>query len=272
VSKELGLHQKIGIVIPTLGTRPAYLNGLLISISKLSIPVKVVVVCPNIESLLLPEVPELNLNITKINDDGIGLAAAINKGFDYLNTPYWNWIGDDDEVVSEGLELILKYLEMNPHKSFGWGKCTYIDELSNSLATNKIGSFSSKIISFGPNFFPQPSCLFRSDITKQIGALDTSIKYAFDQDFIMRLLLLGPGAFISEISSKYRWHSDTLTSKNVFSSFIESFSIRMKYASKRGISILLLNIILLPFIFLVLQFSRAFFRLTSFVKNFLKIS
>jgi hypothetical protein len=257
----------IGIVIPTLGTRPEYLGNLLQSISECDFSLEVVLVCPNPGNLQLPSQSHLGFPMRIIQDDGKGVAAAINKGFTALDSKYWNWFGDDDQVVARGIKQLQQSLESNPDKSFAWGRCAYIDAGSAHIATNNTGIFSSKVIFFGPNLVPQPSCLFRVDATHEIGGLKTSLSYAFDQDLITRLLLRGSGIYLDEVSSKYRWHSETLTSKNSLSSFLESFLIRFEYAKQKGVFTQILNIMMLPITYILIQTSRAIFKIKVFQSN-----
>jgi len=255
----------LGIVIPTLGDRIEYLHQLFMSLDEFKISIEVVVVCPKSQILDIKSLYQGSANFKIVEDQGIGLANAINQGFREINSKYWNWIGDDDKLLAVGIEKIIDKLESDSNLSFGWGSCAYIDESSNVLSINKTGKMASKIIFFGPNLIPQPSCVFRSELTKAVGVLDTRLKYAFDQDLIMRLLKIKNAIFLPVLSAEYRWHASSLTATNKRDSARESFNVRLHSSKKFRRDLYIINYFTFPIVKVILKISRSHFRLRKFL-------
>ena len=260
----------LGIVIPTLGDRMEYLHQLFMSFDAFKISIEVVVVCPKSQVLAITSMYRGSANLKIVEDQGTGLANAINQGFREINSKYWNWIGDDDKLLADGIEKIIEKLESDNDLSFGWGGCTYIDESSNILSMNKTGRIASKIIFFGPNLIPQPSCVFRFELTKEVGILNTRLKYAFDQDLIMRLLKIKKGIFLPVLSAEYRWHDNSLTAANKSDSARESLNVRLHSSKELGRSLYIVNYFTYPIVKMILSISRGHFRIRKFINHSIK--
>jgi glycosyltransferase involved in cell wall biosynthesis len=89
------LNQRVGIVVPTLGERPDYLEQCLKSIRKAG-ESHILIVAP--KSFDNSGLISSGLVDSVIEDPGAGLPAAINQGIDSLpkSVEYINWLGDDD--------------------------------------------------------------------------------------------------------------------------------------------------------------------------------
>lgn len=254
---------KFGIVIPTLGERIGYLSDLMRSLKFFTMDIQVIVVCPRTRFSAINAANDANLNLTLVEDPGEGLASAINCGFKLVTAQYWNWIGDDDLCDSSGIEAIIEYLDEADELTFGWGNCVYINERTEKIGLNRMGMFAAKLIFFGPNLIPQPSCVFRVRETYRVGALDVGLKFAFDQDLIMKFLKHKNYIHIPIVSSRYRWHGTTLTSSNRRSSARESLGLRIKYSKERFGILAFVNFLTFPLVKLTLFSSSIVFRLKS---------
>lgn len=268
--QNLNNRVTLGIVIPTLGDRMEYLDQLFVSLDGFKISIEVVVVCPKSQILAITSLYRGSANLKIVEDQGTGLANAINQGFREINSKYWNWIGDDDKLIPVGVEKIIEKLECDSNLSFGWGGCAYIDEASNVLSINKTGRMASKIIFFGPNLIPQPSCVFRFELTKEVGVLDPRLKFAFDQDLIMRLLKIKNGIFLPVLSAEYRWHANSLTATNKRDSAKESLNVRLHSSKEFRRALYIVNYFTFPIVKVILKTSRGHFRIRKFLKYSLK--
>jgi len=257
------LIPKLGIVIPTLGERIEYLSELLQSLTTFNLDIQVIVVAPRSKFSAINAANDTYMRLLLVEDAGAGLASAINSGFKSVTAQYWNWIGDDDLCDSSGIEAVIKSLDGNDRLNFGWGNCVYINEQSEKIGLNKIGAFAAKLIYFGPNLIPQPSCVFRVRETFRVGALDPRLKFTFDQDLIMKLLRHKNYIHIPVVSSRYRWHRSTLTSSNRKSSARESLGLRIKYSKENFGLLAFLNLFTFPLVKLAIFASSLVFRKKS---------
>jgi secreted protein with Ig-like and vWFA domain len=96
------VNSSVGIVVPTLGTRPDYLRQSLTSIRAAGRSL-IHIVAPS--SVDFASVIEPDLFDAVIDDPGLGLAAAIDVGMHSFpdSVVFVNWLGDDDELVAKHL-------------------------------------------------------------------------------------------------------------------------------------------------------------------------
>ena len=201
---------KTGVVVPTMGTRPDYLRQCLTSIRAAGGSL-IHIVTPS--SVDFATVIEPDLFDAVIDDPGLGLAAAIDVGLKSFpdSVVYVNWLGDDDELVAGSIHRAVSVLEDNSRIALVYGGCEYIDVDGNQIWKNKSGKYASPLIHFGPQLIPQPGALMRRDAYMAIGGLNTSYKWAFDLDLLLRLKKVGALQFVDTTLAKFRWHEGSLS-------------------------------------------------------------
>ena len=221
-------HTEIGIVVPTLGTRPKYLEQCLRSIRGAG-NVLIYIVIPN--SVLLPAEITFDLYDQVIVDPGLGLAAAIHKGLVSFpeSVKYINWIGDDDLLKPESLTMTSRVLQQNKQTVLVFGGCDYIDSSDQVIFTNKSGKYAVPLMRFGPQLIPQPGSLFRREAYEKIGGLNPEFKWAFDLDLLIRLSQIGKLEFLNCTLASFRWHEDSLSVGGRDGSVREASRIRKRF-------------------------------------------
>ena len=216
----------IGIVIPTMGTRPEFLKQSLASIRSAG-NATIHIVAP--ESAKLASVLDPNSYDALVVDPGTGLSAAIDAGLRSFpsNVEYINWLGDDDLLTEGSLDHALSVLAGNPSIALVYGGCEYIDGDGKSLWLNKSGLYAKYLMRFGPQLVPQPGSLMRRDMYDQIGGLDHQYKWAFDLDLLIRLSRVGQLQFAPRTLAKFRWHEGSLSVGGRKGSVTEASKIRV---------------------------------------------
>ena len=201
---------EIGIVVPTLGTRPEYLLQCLRSIRDAGSSF-IYIVMP-VSASLPPEVTT-DLYDRVIADPGTGLAAAIHAGLVAFPEPvrFINWLGDDDLLKPGSLETTSDVLKKDANAVLVFGGCEYIDSTSELIFTNKSGKYAVPLMRIGPQLIPQPGSLFRRDAYEKIGGLNSEFKWAFDLDLLIRLSQVGTFKFLNRTLASFRWHEDSLS-------------------------------------------------------------
>jgi GT2 family glycosyltransferase len=188
-----------GIVIPTLGNRTDYLMACIQSIRNAGYTY-LCVVSPD---------KQLGKNLLDacfveqfVHQSGTGIANAINVAFAHLpdHIQFLSWLGDDDLLEIDSMEIARQCLISNPSATAVYGKCRYIDSEGREIGVNKIGSLASRMLRFGPCLIPQPGSLIRRTSFKRIGGLDESYDCAFDLDMFIKLQSIGPTTSVSEAS------------------------------------------------------------------------
>ena len=216
----------IGIVIPTMGTRPEFLRQSLASIRSAG-NATIHIVAP--ESAKLASVLDPDSYDALIVDPGTGLSAAIDAGLRSFpsNVEYINWLGDDDLLIEGSLNHALRILVDNANIALIYGGCEYVDGDGKSLWLNKSGSYAKYLMRFGPQLIPQPGSLMRRDAYEKIGGLDHQYKWAFDLDLFIRLSRVGKLQFTPRTLAKFRWHDGSLSVGGRNGSVAEASVIRI---------------------------------------------
>ena len=218
---------KIGIVVPTLGSRPEYLLQALTSIRDAG-ECFIVIVAPtqaNVEKIL-----DRKLFDELVEDPMRGLVGAINTGVQALpqQIEYFNWLGDDDTLTPNSLRMSSSPLKDDPEIVCVFGMCQYVNKDGQPIYKNKSGRFAVPLLKFGPQLIPQPGALFRKTSFNKVGGLDPNYKCAFDLDLLLKLKKIGKIHYIPHQLSSFRWHSDSLSVKSRSMSVHEARKIRQK--------------------------------------------
>jgi GT2 family glycosyltransferase len=217
-----------GIVIPTLGNRTDYLMACIQSIRNAGYTY-LCVVSPD---------KQLGKNLLDacfveqfVHQSGTGIANAINVAFAHLpdHIQFLSWLGDDDLLEIDSMEIARQCLISNPSATAVYGKCRYIDSEGREIGVNKIGSLASRMLRFGPCLIPQPGSLIRRTSFKRIGGLDESYDCAFDLDMFIKLQSIGPTKYVGEILSSFRWHPDSKSVQQRSTSVSEASKIRISH-------------------------------------------
>ena len=197
------------IVVPTLGNRPDHLRDCLRSITQQAPSPDIVVVGPDTPTV---RSAAAHAGATWLPDPG-SQTRAINAGVGVASDAirYVNWLGDDDLLEPDSIEVTRSALERNPDATVAYGACRYIDADGKQLWVSKAGPWASRILSWGPDLIPQPGMLVRLDAWRAVGGVDESYRFAFDLDLLLKLRRIGPLVDVGRIVSSFRWHADSLT-------------------------------------------------------------
>ena len=221
----------IGIVVPTLGSRPEYLLEALESIRNAG-KCFIVIVAPiqaNVEKIL-----DRKLFDDLVEDPMRGLVGAINTGVQALpqQIKYFNWLGDDDTLTPNSLSMSSAPFDDDPEIVCVFGMCQYINQNGQPIYKNKSGRFAVPLLKFGPQLIPQPGALFRRTSFNKVGGLDPTYQCAFDLDLLLKLKKIGKFHYIPNQLSSFRWHSDSLSVRSRSVSVHEARKIRQKNLSR----------------------------------------
>lgn len=219
---------KVGIVVPTLGTRPEYLRQCLLSIRKAG-PAFVLLVTK--EAANADALQAEGLVDSIVPDPGQGLPDAINLGIKKLpkEVEYINWLGDDDLLTQGSLLHSAAVLDDEPKTVLAFGSCDYMDERGYVVWRNKSGSWAVPLMQVGPDLIPQPGALFRRSAFDDVGGLSTDYSWAFDFDLFLKLSKRGQLRFVNKTLAKFRWHPESLSVEHRRKSVQEASRVRTKH-------------------------------------------
>ena len=219
---------RVGIVVPTLGTRIEYLSECLKSLELEE--VFIAVVGPND----LTQNAYFGYADLVIDDQGLRLPEAINKGVKSLpeSIEYVSWLGDDDSLLPGAIEAQVEILDSDTNVVATYGKCQYIDAQGNDLIIQRSGQFAVSLLSWGPNLIPQPGGLFRRSAWEKLNGLENVFSQAFDTDLFLRIEEIGDVRYVEKTLANYRWHEDALSVGNRWRSIKESSLARKRRAGR----------------------------------------
>lgn len=218
---------EVGIVVPTLGTRPDYLRQCLESI-RLAGKSHINLVAPDFFDAASLISEGLVDQVTV--DHKAGLSEAINVGISSLpnRINLVNWLGDDDILTPGSFETLASQFT-DSSIVLVYGHCDYIDDTGLKLWSSPTGQYASKILRFGPDLIPQPGALFRRDAFEAVGGLSSNFGWAFDFDLLIKLSKVGTLKFVPMTVSGFRWHSDSLTVRARWKSVGEASKVRRSH-------------------------------------------
>ena len=219
------MSSRVGIVVPTLGKRRSYLEQCLGSIRAAG-DAYILLVSPS--GFDASELRRADLIDAQVNDSGTGLSEAINLGIKSLpaDVEFVNWLGDDDLLAQNSIELAKTTLQADPKTVMAYGSCEYIDSDGEPLWTNRSGQWAVPLLRFGPDLIPQPGALFRRDTFEKVGGLSSDFDWAFDFDLFIRLSKQGKLVFINQRLSSFRWHPESLSVEYRKKSVAEASRVR----------------------------------------------
>jgi hypothetical protein len=222
------MDNEIGVVVPTLGTRNAFLRLSLESLRKAGVN-NIVVVAP--DHVDLDWIRSQNLADTVVTDSGNGLPAAINAGFGALpdHVKFLSWLGDDDLVHALGFAKGAEMLRSDESVVLTYGSCEYINSGGQRVWMNTSGQWASWILRFGPCLIPQPGSLIRRSCLNKVGGLDETLGWVFDLDLFLRLRRIGKLKYLNVSCGSFRWHQDSLSVAGRARSVNEASMVRQSY-------------------------------------------
>jgi len=232
------LSPKVGIVVPTLGTRPEYLKQCLESIRAAG-DAYVLLVAPKGFDWLKLKADGLIDGVEE--DPRTGVSDAINFGMNSLppEVEIVNWLGDDDVLTKNSLASALEVFTSDNQTVMVFGSCNYIDARGEIIWTNHSGQWAVPLLRFGPDLIPQPGALFRRSAFERIGGLSSDFDWAFDFDLFIRLSKLGKLKHIKQTLASFRWHPESLSVEHRRKSVAEASAVRHRHLPRllRPISI-----------------------------------
>ena len=204
------IETKVGIVVPTMGTRNEMLIQCLSSIRSYGL-VHIAIVAPDVHNAVATI--DSRYYDMMIQDPETGLVDAINLGLNSMpkEIVYFNWLGDDDLLKEGARDSMQAFLQSNPQIGMVFGKCNYIDEHGSKIWKNSSGQWASFLLPVGPCLVPQPGALFRRDLFNQVNGLNQELRWAFDLDLFLRMKKVSKLKFLPIDTASFRWHPDSLS-------------------------------------------------------------
>jgi GT2 family glycosyltransferase len=218
------------VVLPTLGDRLEFLETTLRSCRDLAglVPTTVAMVVPTgaVQARALGS----QYGAVLIDDPGSGMADAVNAGLGARTTEeFYVWVGDDDELVPQGVAALMEALGNRPSAVVAYGHCDYIDGTGSVIGRSKAGPLATALLPWGPNLIPHPGTIVRLDALEAVGGFDSRLSYALDLDVFLKLRRVGDFITAPTVSARFRWHADSATVADRSSSAREAIIVKNRH-------------------------------------------
>ena len=213
----------VGVVVPTLGSR----SSLTASINSiLSLGFRPYLLVP--ESRLGDIPDKVRRESTVILDKGRGLTTELHQALLKLADDHQliGWLGDDDQLIEKGMRQLVRLYSQDQKIGLLYGQVGYVDKNLKTIGWNRFGKLAKTPLKRVLNFYSQPGSLFSGKAYIDSGGLNTNYLYAFDLDLFLKISKVAVVKYVSYPVALYTWHSDTLTSTNMWASAKETASIR----------------------------------------------
>jgi glycosyltransferase involved in cell wall biosynthesis len=148
-----------------------------------------------------------------ISEPDKGQAHAINKGFSRASGDLLGWINSDDLLLPGALYTLASAYLNNP-VAILMGDVINFFESSKKTKTTKAQhvSFEGMILpAISGLSWHQPGVYVPACLVRQVGALDESLRYLFDQDWMCHLLRVASVEYLHKPIAKFRIHANSKT-------------------------------------------------------------
>lgn len=174
-----------------------------------------------------------------ISESDRGQADAINKGIQLASGDILAFINSDDYYLPGVFNKIAKIFTENREVAWVTGNYyvvaenkkviqSYIVKYKN-LYRRKSNSHTLRLT----NYIIQPSTFWRKKVNDEIGGLDSTLRYAFDYDFWIRMIDRYPHICINDPLSAFRLHNQSKSGKEYHPQFEEELMVLRRYECSR---------------------------------------
>jgi glycosyltransferase involved in cell wall biosynthesis len=142
-----------------------------------------------------------------------GQADALNKGIEKCTGEIFNWINSDDYLTKNALFNLALEFDLKNYDLFAACVNNFdeISKISTLFKNNNLDIRKFLHVNKQANYYyHQPGIWFNLYKYKELGLLDTSLRYCFDHDFTLRYLVKNNKVKYSDlIVVNFRYHSES---------------------------------------------------------------
>lgn len=143
-----------------------------------------------------------------VSEPDKGQSDALNKGLQVVTGDIVGWLNSDDRYRANCFRNVIQGFVSYPQADMLYGDYTMIDQVGRIFRIRREIEFNRFILSYLHILYvPTPSSFFRSRIFREGNWIDTSLDYAMDYEFILRLAEKGyEFQHIHELLADFRLH------------------------------------------------------------------
>lgn len=167
-----------------------------------------------------------------VSENDRGQTHAINKGFALASGDIVAWLNSDDVYVPHALQRVAEQYRRDPGGIILGDVEDFYQDGSHPPKHMRLHNVTPEALIKpldGSWFWHQPGTFVPMQVQKNIGELDESLKYAFDKDWIFRLLKFAPVRYLNEIVVRFRIHVGAKTSIGKAAWIQEIYLVNQRY-------------------------------------------
>lgn len=160
-----------------------------------------------------------------------GQAHAINKGFEKATGDIVAWINSDDVYMPGALRAVACCYAGHPDQII-LGDVEDFDDEAQRAEQKVLHDVTPKAMLRPLDdswFWHQPGTFVPMAVQRKIGKIDETLNYAFDKDWIFRLLEVSEAYYLGEVVVRFRVHSAAKTSADMDAWIREIYLVNRRY-------------------------------------------
>jgi glycosyltransferase involved in cell wall biosynthesis len=158
-----------------------------------------------------------------------GQSHAINKGLERASGDLLAYINSDDLYLPGALHAVAAYHLQNPLAGLIYGQCQVIDPAGNVLGMLPARRASARRMIQRGDYLPQPATFWTRAAMEMVGHFDTSLHYAMDYDYFIRVARSFPLAYLPMPLAAFRRHRVSKTVSQEKRHWREALSISERH-------------------------------------------
>jgi len=164
------------------------------------------------------------------SEEDRGQTHAINKGFALATGDIVAWINSDDSYFPDTLKNVALAFRQHP-EAILLGDVEEFNE-HGVIAIQHLHHVSAEALlkPMGDSWmWHQPGTFVPNKVQKQVGALDESLHYAFDKDWMFRLMEHAPVAYVGTALARFRVHAGAKTQADLDKTVREIYQVNRRH-------------------------------------------
>lgn len=172
--------------------------------------------------------PKIDIRIGK----DAGQADAINRGFAGTDGAIMGYLNSDDLLLPEALRTVADYFLRHPEVDAVYGDRLIIDEFDSVVGYWRLPYHDGWVMRT-VDYVPQETLFWRRRAWDAVGgSFDSSLQFAMDWDFLLRLQQVGMRIeHVSAFLGAFRIHSEQKTSSSIDRGRQEMRLLRRRHSS-----------------------------------------
>jgi glycosyltransferase involved in cell wall biosynthesis len=166
-----------------------------------------------------------------VSEKDRGQAHAINKGFSMATGDMLAWINSDDMLEIDALQHVANSVLQSPGAIVLGNVLDYVQGTNKTYISRQHNISMQSMLkpSDGSWNWHQPGTFVPRDVQRMVGKLDEQVHYAFDKDWIFRLISIAPVCYLGRIVSRFRIHPEAKTSVGMDKWINEIYMVNGRY-------------------------------------------